>query len=575
MQGGAGGNDTGGNGSGGAGGVPGGGNGGSAYGDGSGGGGGGGYFGGGGGPADVWGSGGGGGSGYLNTSVATQTASTQGGGAGSGLNGFITMSFTAIGTGGGEPFLVPDGVKQLTVKYLTPTGFSTRLFPVTAGEIITVTLGNFGVASTIKGTAGTLTMPAYEAQVFSYSGNVDHIIAQDVQVATATGAPMSVGGSNATIAAAAASAGIYYNVTYEGWHGDLYAEINFTPVLLSTIYQPVQVYVAGGGGRQFPSAHTYQQQPSAANSYVMNDYQGDYYGGEGGYSWATNIQQQGYLTITYDQAYAPGTWIPISQAYYKDGDWKPLINTVDIKALVAKTLIYKGLTTETFTVPSGTTKVYARLIGGGGGGGGLYSNNGAVRGLPGQIVQGAIAVTPGDVLTVSVGGGGGGGEDYVAPAPSGGGGGCKIICTKLHELGYLPDNIYAADELFGEWLRENDPYAYYGYVKWASVVVDWMESDGPQCMFWIRDKDKRGQAQRELAINWARRIATPWAEHMAYKMGVGETDNRAGRLIMTTGMWISRLIGKYTKTTEPSKSVALGYIMWATFGVFWLLAGIK
>jgi hypothetical protein len=45
---------------------------------------------------------------------------------------------------------------------------------------------------------------------------------------------------------------------------------------------------------------------------------------------------------------------------------------------------------------------------------------------------------------------------------------------------------------------------------------------------------------------------------MAYKMGVGETDNRAGRMIMTTGMWISRLIGKYTKTTEPSKCVALG-----------------
>ena len=129
--------------------------------------------------------------------------------------------------------------------------------------------------------------------------------------------------------------------------------------------------------------------------------------------------------------------------------------------------------------------------------------------------------------------------------------------------------------MFGQWLRANDPYAYYGYVKWASVVVDWMESDGPQCMFWIKDKDKRGQAQRELAIKWARRIATPWAEHMAYKMGVGETDNRAGRMIMTTGMWISRLIGKYTKTTEPSKSVALGYVMWATFGVFWLLAGIK
>lgn len=151
----------------------------------------------------------------------------------------------------------------------------------------------------------------------------------------------------------------------------------------------------------------------------------------------------------------------------------------------------------------------------------------------------------------------------------------KIICTKLHELGYLSDQIYAADELFGQYLRENDPYAYYGYIKWASVVVDWMERDGPQCMFWIRDKQRRGDAQRNLAIKWARRIATPWAEHMAFKMGVGEHDNRAGRLIMKTGMWVSRMIGKYTKTTEPSKNVALGYVMWLTFGVFWLLAGVK
>lgn len=157
----------------------------------------------------------------------------------------------------------------------------------------------------------------------------------------------------------------------------------------------------------------------------------------------------------------------------------------------------------------------------------------------------------------------------------GGGGGCKIICTKLHELGYLPDHIYQADEQFGEWLRLHDPYAYYGYVKWASVVVDWMEKDGPQCMFWIRDPVKRNEAQRNMAIAWARRIATPWAQHMAYVMGVESEDNRAGRLIMKTGRWVSRLIGRFSRTTQPSKSPALGYVMWLTFGVFWLLAGVK
>ena len=162
------------------------------------------------------------------------------------------------------------------------------------------------------------------------------------------------------------------------------------------------------------------------------------------------------------------------------------------------------------------------------------------------------------------------------PAPPGGGGRrCKIICTKLHDLGYLPDHIYAADELFGEHLRENDPEAYYGYIRWASVVVDWMEKDGPQCMFWIRDKEKRGQAQRNLAISWARRIATPWAQHMAYKMGVEKEDSRAGRAIMKTGLVISRLIGKFSKADKPTKSVATGYAMWAVFGLFYILAGLK
>lgn len=161
------------------------------------------------------------------------------------------------------------------------------------------------------------------------------------------------------------------------------------------------------------------------------------------------------------------------------------------------------------------------------------------------------------------------------PPPGGGGSRCKIICTKLHELGYLPNEIYEADQLFGEWLRETDPYAYYGYIKWATVVVDWMEKDGPQCMFWIRDKQKRNQKQKEMAICWAKKIATPWAQHMAYKMGVLEKDNRAGRAIMKTGLFVSRFIGKLTKADKPTKSVVIGYTMWATFALFWLLANLK
>lgn len=261
----------------------------------------------------------------------TSGLGSNGGSASSGVggDGSVTFSYTIAGVNG-ERWTIPDGVHSLTINYPTADGISTKLFPVTPGETIIVTLGDFGVDSIITGSAGTLTIPAYNKQVFTYAGNVDHIIAQDVQVVTPTSTAYTGSGSNSTLTAGAAAAGITYNVTYEGWHGDLGATISITPALQSTIFQPVQVYVKNGSGRQYPSAHTYQQQPSAVNNYVMNDYQGDYYGGEGSYYWETWMYQQGYVLVSYDQAYAPGTWIPVQHVYYKDGIWKPLTSNSNI-----------------------------------------------------------------------------------------------------------------------------------------------------------------------------------------------------------------------------------------------------
>lgn len=181
----------------------------------------------------------------------------------------------------------------------------------------------------------------------------------------------------------------------------------------------------------------------------------------------------------------------------------------------------------------------------------------------------------GDIAINDSGGSGGGGGGFpwwvvIVLLPLG-----KIICTKLHELGYLSDEIFAADQLFGEHLRRTDPHAYYGYIKWASVVVDWMNAEGPDFMFWIRDPEKRKKAQQAMVIRWTRRIATPWAEHMAYKMGVLKEDNRAGRWIMKLGLGISRIIGKSTNTLKPTKSPATAYALWAVFSLFWLIAGVK
>ena len=304
-----------------------------------------------------------------------------------------------------------------------------------------------------------------------------------------------------------------------------------------------------------------------------------------------------------------GQWQSIHNGWVNvNGQWKQFFPSNG-------TQTYTSAGTYTFTVPPGIHRVTIDAAGAGGGGaGGEEVGNGASGGGGGSggfVQYQVLQVTPGEIITFTVGTGGAGapfvGRTTAAPGGSnggdtyasygsntfvlhggsgapptdhtndngGGGGGGSIICTKLHELGYLSDRIYEADELFGAYLRKTDPNSYYGYLKWAGTVVDWIEGNGPNIMPWIKDENIRKQRQQELVTNWTVRIATPWAYHMAHLMGVEEQDNRAGKIIMNTGRFISRLIGKFSRTTKTNNNPVTGYILWATFSIFWLLAGIK
>jgi len=146
----------------------------------------------------------------------------------------------------------------------------------------------------------------------------------------------------------------------------------------------------------------------------------------------------------------------------------------------------------------------------------------------------------------------------------------KIICTKLYELGVLPEHIYIADQEFGEKLEQERPDVYYGYIAWAQTVVDWMEGNGPQCMFWIRDEEKRKQAQMYLSRKWAEEIATPWAQHMAYLMGIEKEKNRTGEVLMMLGAPICKVIGVaqrwFGKSDKPD-GLLKGFALWGVFAV--------
>jgi hypothetical protein len=166
------------------------------------------------------------------------------------------------------------------------------------------------------------------------------------------------------------------------------------------------------------------------------------------------------------------------------------------------------------------------------------------------------------------------------PPPSGGGG--KIICTKLYELGYLPKEIYELDQEFGKILVEKSPDTYYGYIAWAQTVVDWMEGNGPQCMFWIRDPEERKQAQVYLSTKWAREIATPWASHMAYLMGNENEKNATGRVLMNVGKPICKVIGVWQrwfgKSDQPT-GLFKGFLLWGIFAILrfivWFYRNVK
>ena len=132
--------------------------------------------------------------------------------------------------------------------------------------------------------------------------------------------------------------------------------------------------------------------------------------------------------------------------------------------------------------------------------------------------EAANAIGLGDAVGIGVTGIGGGGS-----------GSAKIICTKLHELGKMPTEIYEADQAFGALLVQNDPHAYYGYASWAQHVVRWMSRD-----------DLFGK----FVVFAAYHIATPWSKAMAQDMGVDVKSGWFGRFLMKHGLKVCRAIGE-------------------------------
>ena len=142
----------------------------------------------------------------------------------------------------------------------------------------------------------------------------------------------------------------------------------------------------------------------------------------------------------------------------------------------------------------------------------------------------------------------------------------KIICAKLYEFGLMNQNIWAADQAYGKYLRKNDRVVYRGYVRWARIVTAWMDGKGPNYMPWIKDDATRFAKQKEKITDMAIKIGTPWSEHMAFLMGARPVDNRMGKILMTIGKPICRFVDRVPRKAKAERhKLPTLWAMWTLF----------
>ena len=102
-------------------------------------------------------------------------------------------------------------------------------------------------------------------------------------------------------------------------------------------------------------------------------------------------------------------------------------------------------------------------------------------------------------------------------------GGGKIICNELYKQGYLPEEIWDADERWGAARFITDPKLVVGYQMWARKVVKFMRKNPkwtPVIYF----------------------LCKPWTEWMAYDIGVLPKNNLRGQFTQWVGRYFSYFV---------------------------------
>lgn len=101
----------------------------------------------------------------------------------------------------------------------------------------------------------------------------------------------------------------------------------------------------------------------------------------------------------------------------------------------------------------------------------------------------------------------------------------KIICNELYKQGYLSEDLWDADERYGDMMFDKNPEPIIGYQIWARYVVRYIRNN-PQ------------------HTKYVYLIVKPWTEYMGYEMGVLSKQNYIGKILHNIGYYPSILIYK-------------------------------
>ena len=113
-----------------------------------------------------------------------------------------------------------------------------------------------------------------------------------------------------------------------------------------------------------------------------------------------------------------------------------------------------------------------------------------------------------------------------APPPEGGG--MSVMCSLMHEYGYIDDDVIAIDNLFGKLLYETNPEIIVGYHAWAKPLTKFLRNHA-------------------IYIPLFAYATQAWAYEMAEQFGVVKKRSAfsrlVGKIVMNGGKPVCGFIG--------------------------------